>query len=66
MSISLLIYNLQGLFSDLTSSDPENGKIYNGIVKEINGQKVGFFGLTTKETAGLSSPGAVTFEDNIS
>ena len=56
---------LQGLFSDLISSDPENGKIYNGIVKEINGEKVGFFGLTTAETADISSPGKVTFEDYI-
>ncbi|QUG40562.1 choice-of-anchor I family protein [Psychrobacillus sp. INOP01] len=57
--------NLQGLFSDLVSSTPENGKIYNGIVKEVDGQKVGFFGLTTEETKGLSSPGQVTFTDYI-
>jgi len=52
-----------GLFSDLISSEPENGKIYNGIIKEINGQKVGIFGLTTAETAAISSPGAVAFEN---
>ncbi|MER2170524.1 MAG: choice-of-anchor I family protein [Psychrobacillus psychrodurans] len=57
--------NLQGLFSDIASSAPENGKIYNGIVKEVNGEKVGFFGLTTQETKGLSSPGQVTFTDYI-
>lgn len=50
-----------GLFSDL-SSEPENGGIYNGIIKEINGETVGIFGLTTAETAGISSPVAVTFE----
>lgn len=55
--------NLQGLFSDLISSDPEDGKIYNGIIKEVNGEKVGFFGLTTAETASISSPGNVTFEN---
>ena len=54
-----------GLFSDLISSEPENGKIYNGIIKEINGEKVGIFGLTTAETKDLSSPGAITFEDYI-
>ena len=54
---------LKGLFSDLNSSDPENGKIYNGIVKEIDGEKVGFFGLTTADTANLASPEKVTFED---
>lgn len=57
--------NLQGLFSDLNSSSPEDGKIYNGIVKEIDGQKVGFFGLTTAETADISSPGKVKFQDYI-
>ena len=57
--------NLQGLFSDLISSDPKNGKIYNGIVKNINGTKVGFFGLTTAETTDISSPVNVTFEDYI-
>ncbi len=52
-----------GLFSDLVSSEPENGKIYNGIIKEINGEKVGIFGLTTQETEDLSSPGKITFEN---
>jgi len=54
-----------GLFSDLISSEPENGKIYNGIIKDVNGEKVGFFGLTTGETADISSPDKVKFEDYI-
>ncbi|WP_274310435.1 bifunctional metallophosphatase/5'-nucleotidase [Solibacillus daqui] len=54
-----------GLFSDLNSSKPENGKIYNGIIKEINGEKVGIFGLTTAETKSISSPGSIQFEDYI-
>lgn len=54
-----------GLFSDRISSDQENGKIYNGIVKEIDGEKVGIFGLTTEDTVDLSSPGAIDFEDYI-
>ena len=57
--------HFQGLFSDIVSSEPENGKIYNGIVKEVDGEKVGFFGLTTPETANLSSPDKVVFEDYI-
>lgn len=52
-----------GLFNDLISSEPDNGKIYNGIVKEIDGEEVGIFGLTTEETAKLASTGAITFED---
>jgi 2',3'-cyclic-nucleotide 2'-phosphodiesterase (5'-nucleotidase family) len=55
----------KGLFSDLVSSEPENGKIYNGIIKEVNGEKVGFFGLTTAETEDISSPGKVKLENYI-
>ncbi|WP_050616177.1 bifunctional metallophosphatase/5'-nucleotidase [Bacillus testis] len=47
------------------TSSPQNGQIYNGIVKTINGQKVGIFGLTTAETATISSPGSIAFEDYI-
>ncbi|WP_203364577.1 5'-nucleotidase C-terminal domain-containing protein [Bacillus sp. REN10] len=53
----------QGLFSDLVSSKPAEGKIYSGIVKEVDGQKVGFFGLTTQETKDISSANQVEFED---
>ncbi|CAH0234271.1 Trifunctional nucleotide phosphoesterase protein YfkN [Peribacillus sp. Bi96] len=53
----------KGLFTDLISSKPEQGKIYNGIVKEVDGQKVGFFGLTTEETKDISSPGSIEFEN---
>lgn len=54
-----------GLFTDLISSEPENGKIYSGIVKEINGEKVGIFGLTTEETKDIASPDKVKFENYI-
>ncbi|RYI28975.1 bifunctional metallophosphatase/5'-nucleotidase [Bacillus infantis] len=55
-----------GIFNgDVTSANPENGNIYNGIIKDINGEKVGIFGLTTEETKSISSPGKVEFEDYI-
>ncbi|WP_338130837.1 bifunctional metallophosphatase/5'-nucleotidase [Lysinibacillus fusiformis] len=54
-----------GLFTDFISSEPQNGKIYNGIIKEVNGEKVGIFGLTTAETKDISSPGSIAFEDYI-
>jgi|GEM_PF-1104209 len=54
-----------GLFTDLISSEPEKGKIYNGIVKVINGEKVGIFGLTTEETVDIASPGSIAFENYI-
>lgn len=52
-----------GLFSDIISSDPENGQIYNGIIKEVEGERVGIFGLTTAETADISSPEDIKFKD---
>ncbi|MEK3765681.1 5'-nucleotidase C-terminal domain-containing protein [Solibacillus sp. FSL K6-4121] len=54
-----------GLFSDLVSSEPENGKIYAGMIKEVNGEKVGIFGLTTAETEDIASPGSIAFENYI-
>ncbi len=57
--------SFDGLFSDLISSDPKNGKIYSGMVRVIDGEKVGFFGLTTADTKDISSPGKVEFEDYI-
>ncbi|QPC47815.1 bifunctional metallophosphatase/5'-nucleotidase [Mangrovibacillus cuniculi] len=56
---------LQGLFSDTISSKPKDGKIYQGMVKKVKGEKIGFFGLTTQETADIASPGKVQFENYI-
>lgn len=56
---------LKGLFNVKVTADPKNGQIYSGIVKDINGQKVGIFGLTTAETEGISSPEKVKFTDYI-
>jgi 5'-nucleotidase / UDP-sugar diphosphatase len=58
--------NLKVSFRNEISSNPENRKIYNGIIKEVNGEKIGIFGLTTAETKNISSPGEdVVFEDYI-
>lgn len=54
-----------GMFSDLISSEPENGKIYAGMIKEINGEKIGIFGLTTAETKDIASPGSIEFKNYI-
>ncbi|WP_438315867.1 5'-nucleotidase C-terminal domain-containing protein [Sporosarcina sp. FA9] len=54
-----------GLQSHTFPEKPENGKIYNGIIKEVNGEKVGIFGLTTEETVDISSPDKVTFSNYI-
>lgn len=54
-----------GLVNDTYPTNPENGKIYNGIVKEIDGEKVGIFGLTTEETKDIAFVGSVQFENYI-
>ncbi|TQR21388.1 bifunctional metallophosphatase/5'-nucleotidase [Psychrobacillus vulpis] len=57
--------NLKGLFNVNVSTDPKDGQIYSGIIKEVDGQKIGLFGLTTAETTDISSPKDVTFTDYI-
>ncbi|MCU9614635.1 5'-nucleotidase C-terminal domain-containing protein [Caldibacillus lycopersici] len=44
----------------------ENGKIYPAIIKEIDGEQVGIFGLTTETTPTSSSPSEdIIFEDAV-
>lgn len=53
-----------GVYKGGTYTDkPENGNIYSGIVKEVDGEKIGIFGLTTVDTPDISSPGKVEFLD---
>lgn len=52
-----------GLQTKKISDSPKNGNIYNGIIKEVNGQEVGIFGLTTEETKDISSPEKVQFQN---
>ncbi|MGP4039756.1 5'-nucleotidase C-terminal domain-containing protein [Gracilibacillus sp. D59] len=47
--------------ADAITGSPENGSVYDGIIKEVNGEKVGIFGLTTEDTANISSPVDVQF-----
>lgn len=57
--------SFSGLQKKTITSGPERGKIYQGIIKEYKGQKIGFFGLTTEETADIASPGTVAFANYI-
>ena len=41
------------------------GYIYNGVVLDVNGQKVGVFGLTTEETPTIATPGKIEFTNYI-
>lgn len=54
-----------GIYSNTYVENAEEGKIYAGIVKEVRGEKVGIFGLTTAETKDVSSPGSIEFENYI-
>ncbi|MCM3636524.1 5'-nucleotidase C-terminal domain-containing protein [Sporosarcina luteola] len=54
-----------GLQTRKVSDNYKDGHIYNGIVINVNGQKVGVFGLTTEETPTISSTGDVKFENYI-
>lgn len=56
---------MSGYQNKVYTAEAENGQIYNGIIKEIDGEEVGIFGLTTAETASISSPGEITFSDYI-
>lgn len=55
----------KGLQSRTVADKAEDGKIYNGIIKEVNGEKIGIFGLTTEETVDISSPDKITFTNYI-
>lgn len=58
--------NLSGLVSEEEfTSSPELGEIHKGIIKEVDGEKVGIFGLTTESTAFVASPKDVKFNDYI-
>ncbi|WP_332645555.1 5'-nucleotidase C-terminal domain-containing protein [Lysinibacillus sp. 54212] len=54
-----------GLFTDAISNKAKDGHIYSGIVKEVNGEKIGIFGLTTEETKDIAFADKVTFENYI-
>ncbi|WNB92518.1 5'-nucleotidase C-terminal domain-containing protein [Bacillus sp. NEB1478] len=43
----------------------KDGNIYSAVIKKVNGENVGFIGLTTEETKDISSPENVTFENYI-
>ncbi|WP_440117321.1 S-layer homology domain-containing protein [Paenibacillus sp. QZ-Y1] len=56
--------NLSGLYNDSIGQPGEKAEIYPAIITEVNGEKVGIFGLTTPDTVSLSSPGDdLKFED---
>jgi 2',3'-cyclic-nucleotide 2'-phosphodiesterase (5'-nucleotidase family)/predicted extracellular nuclease len=58
--------DLGPLFKDQIANPGEPANIYPAIVKNIAGEQVGIFGLTTEDTAFLANPGEnIVFEDAI-
>ncbi|OCS90903.1 hypothetical protein A6K76_01535 [Caryophanon latum] len=53
------------LQSRTVSASPTDGRIYDAVIQTIGSEKVGIFGLTTAETANISSPGSIAFENYI-
>ena len=45
------------------SAEPQPGHLYDGIVVEHAGQRIGIFGLSTSSSNTVSSPGKVTISD---
>ncbi|MNO22443.1 Trifunctional nucleotide phosphoesterase protein YfkN precursor [compost metagenome] len=62
-----LYHNAIGtLETDETKSTAKDGNIYPSVIKDVYGEKVGIFGLTTEDTVGLSSPGdKISFKDHV-
>ncbi|WP_238535163.1 bifunctional 2',3'-cyclic-nucleotide 2'-phosphodiesterase/3'-nucleotidase [Fictibacillus macauensis] len=56
---------IKGMQQNIFTDAPKKGTIYNGIIKEVNGEKVGIFGITTAETKDISSPVNVKYNDYI-
>ncbi len=54
-----------GLQSKTYASNYKDGRIYNGVILNVNGHEVGVFGLTTEETPSISSVGSVEFKNYI-
>ncbi|MDQ0270039.1 5'-nucleotidase C-terminal domain-containing protein [Cytobacillus purgationiresistens] len=57
---------LNNLKDDQIGKPGEAGTIYPAIIKEIDGEKVGIFGLTTEDTSFLANPSEnIVFEDAV-
>ena len=48
---------------EFVARDANAGEVFKGIVKEVNGEEVGIFGLTTEDTVAISSVMEVKFEN---
>ncbi|MBB6449988.1 2',3'-cyclic-nucleotide 2'-phosphodiesterase (5'-nucleotidase family) [Geomicrobium halophilum] len=56
---------LDELTEEGISDEAEEGMIYDGKVLEHDGEQIGIFGLNTEDTANISSPADVEFNDYV-
>lgn len=56
---------MKNLYRNETTEKAYNGRLYEGVIKVVDGKKVGFFGLTTEETADIASPGPIKFQNYV-
>ncbi|MBB5173390.1 bifunctional metallophosphatase/5'-nucleotidase [Texcoconibacillus texcoconensis] len=56
---------LSRVFKEGVHHEPEAGAMYEGIIKEVAGEKVGIFGIDTETTKNSSSPYYVSFQDEL-
>ncbi|MEK4324912.1 S-layer homology domain-containing protein [Paenibacillus sp. FSL R7-0312] len=62
-----LYHEMTGILeTDEAQSTAKDGNIYPSVIKDVYGEKIGIFGLTTEDTVGLSSPGdKIIFKNHI-
>lgn len=58
--------DLEPLFKNEIGQPGDGGNVYPAMIKEVDGEKVGIYGLTTPDTQFISNPGEnIVFEDAV-
>ncbi|BCB05782.1 cell wall-binding repeat-containing protein [Bacillus sp. KH172YL63] len=58
--------DLEPLFKNAIGQPGDGGNVYPAMIKEVDGEQIGIYGLTTPDTAFISNPGEnVVFEDAV-
>lgn len=58
--------DLEPLFKSDIGMPAKGGNVYPAMIKEVDGEKIGIYGLTTPDTAFISNPGEnIVFEDAV-
>ncbi|OXS58531.1 hypothetical protein B1B00_14215 [Bacillus sp. DSM 27956] len=58
--------DLEPIFKSDIGMPAKGGNVYPAMIKEVDGEKIGIYGLTTPDTAFISNPGEnIVFEDAV-